>query len=63
MALGSGQFSDVATAPSKTNPTIVTHTQNGLTAGEAYKFKVSAVNPIGESLMTDHIYVIASDLP
>jgi hypothetical protein len=32
-------------------------------SGEGYKFKVSAYNAIGEGLMTDHIYVIAADMP
>lgn len=63
IATGSGSFSEDLTAPSKTNPTILTHTASSLTAGQAYKFKVSATNTIGESLQTDYIYVIASDLP
>ena len=41
----------------------MTHTQTSLSAGVSYKFKVSAYNPIGEGLQTDHIYVIAADLP
>lgn len=34
-----------------------------MTAGESYKFKVSAFNSVGESLLTDSIMIIASDLP
>jgi hypothetical protein len=63
MAEDSGSFSEILTAPSATNPTITYHTESGLTAGSAYKFKVSATNAIGESLLTNSIYVIAADLP
>ena len=63
VAQGNGEFMEVSTAPTKLNPTIITHTQTGLIAGQPYKFKVSAMNAIGEGLMTDHIYVIASDMP
>ncbi len=63
VAEGSNAYLEVSTAPTRLNPTLLTHTQAGLTAGVAYKFKVSAYNPIGEGLQTDHLYVIAADMP
>lgn len=56
-------FTQITTAPASTNPTITVHTQENLINGATYKFKVSAVNEIGESLYSDEIQVIASDLP
>ena len=45
MAIGSGSYSEVITAPSSTDPTILTHTQTAsITGGQAYRFKVSAYN-------------------
>ena len=39
------------------------HTETPLEAGQVYRFKVSAVNFVGEGEMTDSISVIAADLP
>ncbi len=50
MASGSSDFSEIILAPSATNPKITSHTESSVTAGEVYRFKVSAYNVIGESL-------------
>lgn len=63
VAEGSGPYLEVSTAPTRLNPTIITHTQTGMIAGVGYKFKVSAYNAMGEGLMTESIYVIAADMP
>lgn len=53
----------MTSAPSKTDPSVTTHEQSSLTAAVTYRFKVKAVNQIGESIATDFISVIAADLP
>lgn len=63
MATAHGEFSKVGSAPSTTNPTITYHTETTLTPGETYRFKVSAVNFVGEGEISDSISVIAADLP
>ena len=63
MATAHGEFSQVGSAPSTNNPTITYHTESTLVAGETYRFKVSAVNFVGEGDITDAIAVIAADLP
>lgn len=63
IAQGSGEYLEVVSSPTELNPTILTYTSTGLTAGLAYKVEVSAFNPIGEGLRTDHIFVFAADLP
>ena len=62
-AVASGDYQLVVNAPTETNPTILSHSQTGLVSGQTYKFKVSAVNMIGEGLTTDFIYVIAASMP
>lgn len=64
MAEGSGTYELIDSAPSSLNPTITWHThEDSLTAASWYKFKVSAVNSVGESDLTESIAVIAADLP
>ena len=46
-------FTEVSTAPSKTNPTIVMHTAGSLTTGKMYGFKVSSTNSVGESELVE----------
>jgi hypothetical protein len=57
------EFSIVSSAPSTSNPTVTFYTHTTLVAGDTYRFKVSAVNFVGESSITDSIAVIAADLP
>lgn len=76
VATGNQAYVQVATASSTTDPTITVHehVQADLTAGETYKFKVSAYNVMGEGeqaqlrtqqdLEGDAVdYVLAADLP
>jgi hypothetical protein len=76
VAAGNAAYVQVATASSTTDPTITVHVhvQADLTAGETYKFRVSAYNVIGEGehaqlrtqqdLEGDAVdYVLAADLP
>ena len=64
MAEGSGSYELIDSPPSSLNPTITWHThEDSLQAASWYSFKISAVNAIGESELTDSISVIAADLP
>ena len=63
MAEAHGEFSQIGSAPSTSNPTITYHTETPLVPGETYRFKVSAINFVGEGDITDAISIIASDLP
>lgn len=63
MATGSGEFTELTSAPAKTDPDINTHEETGLSAAEEYRFRVTAYNLVGESIATESIYVIAADLP
>ena len=76
VAAGNAAYVQVATASSTTDPTITVHehVQADLTAGETYKFRVSAYNVMGEgekaqlrtqqALEGDAVaYVLAADLP
>jgi hypothetical protein len=47
----------------ETNPTILTYTYATPVAGQVYKFKVSALNILGESLTSDSIFVYAASMP
>jgi titin len=62
-AVDNGAFAEISAAPSKLNPTILTHEAGSLTAGKSYRFKVSSTNSIGESDLNSEILVIAADLP
>ena len=63
MAEDHGEYSKIGSAPSASNPTITYHTEIPLSPGSLYRFKVSAVNFVGEGEITDAIAVIAADLP
>jgi hypothetical protein len=63
MAEQNGEFTLISNTPSSLNPTILWHTEDTLSAGGTYRFKVSSVNLIGESELTDQVLVIAADLP
>ena len=63
MAEDDNIFSKVLNAPSELNPSITVHKEDGLTAEKTYKFKVSAINSVGEGPMSDEIVVIAADMP
>ncbi len=63
MAIGSADYTLLTSAAPYTNPTITEYTASSLTSGQAYKFKVASYNALFNSLQTDYIYVIASDLP
>ena len=64
MAEGSGTYELIASTPSSLNPTVTWHThEDALIAASWYKFKVSAVNFVGESELTEGIEVIAADVP
>jgi hypothetical protein len=63
MAEASEIYTKVLDAPSELNPSITVHTEQGLTASLTYKFKVSAVNFVGEGPISDEIFVIAADMP
>jgi titin len=64
MAEGSGTYELVGSTPSSLNPTVTWHThEDALIAAAWYKFKVSAVNFVGESEITEGIEVIAADVP
>ncbi len=63
-AIGSGDYQLIVGAPPATNPTILTYTfSTGIEAGQPYKFKVSALNIIGESLTSEPIFVYAASMP
>jgi len=63
MAEENEEFTKVGSAPATLNPTVLWHSESELTAGIFYRFKVSSVNQIGESDLTDEIKIIAADLP
>ena len=63
MATGSAEFAELTSAAAKTDPDVTSHTESGLTAAQEYRFRVTAYNPVGESVATESIYVIAADLP
>ena len=50
-------------APAENNPSITVNTENNLSSAENYRFKISAVNIIGESIISPEIFVIAANLP
>ncbi len=62
-AVGSAEYSEVTSAPSKTDATIRTYEDSATTAGSLYSFKISAVNIMGESLVTTPLKIYAADLP
>ena len=67
MAEEHGSFSSVGLvdAPATENPTILFHTAGSasLVPGSTYRFKVSAMNIVGEGEISDAISVIAADVP
>ena len=63
MAKADDTFSQVLSAPSELNPSITVHTEQGLVADQTYKFRVSAVNFVGEGPLSNEIFVIAADMP
>jgi hypothetical protein len=63
MAKENEVYSTVFDAPSELNPSITVHTAQDLIAAETYKFKVSAVNFVGEGPISGEIFVIAADMP
>ena len=62
-AVGSGVYVEDAGAPSKNNPGVRVYEDTAVTSGTLYSFKVSAVNKMGESLMSKPVKVIAATLP
>lgn len=63
MAKGEGLFETVLNAPAEVNPSITVHTESNLVDAEMYRFKISAVNFVGEGPISEEIYVIAADMP
>lgn len=63
MAMQDEMFFQVLNAPSDINPSITIQTQYNLTSAYTYRFKVSAVNIVGESQISSEIFVIAADMP
>jgi hypothetical protein len=63
MAQANGNFATVLNAPAETNPSIIVHQESGLTPADTYKFKVSALNFVGEGPMSNEIFVVAADMP
>lgn len=63
MAESDGLFNKVMNAPAEVNPSITIHSENGLTAALTYRFKVSAINFVGEGPISNEIFVIAADMP
>ena len=53
----------ISTAVGTTSYQTLSFTQSGLTAGLSYKFQVSAVNIIGESLKSSTVSIIAASVP
>jgi hypothetical protein len=51
--------SAIGTTPYQT----LSFTKSGLTAGKYYKFAVSAINDLGESLMSGTVTIIAATVP
>ena len=62
-AIGNGAFQKITNAPAELNPSITVNTENNLSSSQNYRFKVSAVNIIGESTISPEIFVIAANLP
>ena len=62
-AIGNGAFQKIINAPAELNPSITVNTENNLSSSQNYRFKVSAVNIIGESTISPEIFVIAANLP
>jgi hypothetical protein len=62
MAEGEGQFTQILDAPATVNPSITVHSHETRQA-VMYKFRVSAVNEVGEGPLSEAISVIAADLP
>jgi hypothetical protein len=63
MALENSVFSSILNAPATVNPSITVQTEAVTSVAATYRFKVSAVNIVGEGPLTDEIAVIAADLP
>lgn len=62
-AIGNGAFQKIINSPAELNPSITVNTENNLSSSQNYRFKVSAVNIIGESTISPEIFVIAANLP
>ncbi len=62
-ALNGGVYSAILNTPSTANPTITVQTQSSLTTVQTYRFKVSAVNVVGEGPLSSEIVVIAANMP
>ena len=63
MAKADGLFDKVINAPAEVNPSITVHRESELEASVTYRFKVSAVNYVGEGPLSPEIFVIATDMP
>jgi hypothetical protein len=63
MAKEDGLFDTVINAPAEVNPSITVHRESELEPSATYRFKVSAVNYVGEGPMSPEIFVIAADMP
>ena len=63
VAQANNQFSQILDAPSQANPSITVNTEKNLTSAETYRFKISAVNIVGEGKISEEIFVIAADMP
>jgi hypothetical protein len=63
MARAGGIFDKVNNAPAMVNPSITVHREDELEASVTYRFKVSAVNYVGEGPLSTEIFVVAADMP
>lgn len=63
MAEGDSVFAEIINAPATQNPSITVHTHKDNLKPVMYKFRVAAVNVVGEGPMSDSIRVIAADMP